>query len=61
MSAARRRWRGRHGECGFDLKPATMGASTLAAVDDAEIEAMDEAAVAALLAEVPHARPRPFP
>ena len=39
--------------------PAGVRAATL--VHDAEIEPMDEAAVAALLAEVPHARPRPFP
>src|SRR5262245_50298060 len=29
-------------------------------VDDAEVEAMDQSAVAALLAEIPHARAGPF-
>src|SRR5262245_58923769 len=36
------------------------GAEFDAAVDDPEIEAMDEAAVAALLAKIPQARPRPL-
>ena len=36
----------------------TAGAEFHLAVDDAEVEPVDEAAVAALLAEIPHARPR---
>jgi hypothetical protein len=37
------------------------GAKFDMAVHDPEIEPMDEAAVAALLAKILHARPRPFP
>jgi hypothetical protein len=36
------------------------GAEFDAPVDDPEIEAMDETAVAALLAKIPQARPRPL-
>jgi hypothetical protein len=36
------------------------GAEFDASIDDPEIEAMDEAAVAALLAKIPQARPRPL-
>jgi hypothetical protein len=36
------------------------GAEFDASVEDAEIEPVDAAPVAALLAEIPHARPRPF-
>lgn len=51
----------------FEAAPRGGGGAVVAAgakfdpaVDDAEIEPMDEAAIATLLTKVAHARPRPF-
>jgi hypothetical protein len=50
----------------FEAAPGGGGAVVAArsefdpAIDDPEIEPVDEAAIAALLTKIPHARPRPF-
>jgi hypothetical protein len=55
-----------HGELGSPKRlrlaatVVALGAEFDAAVDGAEVEPVDEAAIAALLANIPRPRPRPF-
>jgi hypothetical protein len=44
----------------FDLQSFEIGTTTVAPIDDAEIEAVNQTAVAALLTEIAHVRACPF-